>query len=180
MTHLFNSIRGAIALALVTSSNAALAQAVNPNGFPSGAHFNLNIHGKKADYNCTPVVYDTNGIPVYGNGIFVPETGQDIQIVLKSGRKGGKASDLYQEFQVTDACAPAFDGSPAVVELPPNANGYRVYARALAKPGGSATLTYGGSLFSAVDEYGNDLVDLGLVTSGGVASPGESLGAKQG
>ncbi|UCG12245.1 MAG: hypothetical protein JSU72_17365, partial [Deltaproteobacteria bacterium] len=22
------------------------------NGFPSGPHFNLNIHGKKFDYNC--------------------------------------------------------------------------------------------------------------------------------
>ena len=27
-------------------------QAVNPNGFPSGEHFNLNIHGKKLDFNC--------------------------------------------------------------------------------------------------------------------------------
>jgi hypothetical protein len=175
MKNLSNSLRCAIALALATSSSCALAQLVNPNGFPSGPHYNLNIHGKKAEYNCTPVVYDAYGNPVYGNSVFVPEFGEDIQILMKSGRKGGKASELYQEFRATDACAPAFDGDPIEIELPPNENGYRAYARALAKPGGTATFTYGGSLFSAQDEYGNDLVDLGLVTPGGVASTGESL-----
>lgn len=29
----------------------------NPNGFPSGPHFNLNIHGKKADSTCPPKEY---------------------------------------------------------------------------------------------------------------------------
>jgi hypothetical protein len=168
------SKRGAILLTFAIASTCAFAQLANPNGFPSGAHYNLNIHGKKADYNCTKVVYDEAGNPVYGNSIFVPESGQGIQILIKSGKKGGKGSELYQSFQATDACA-VFDGSPAVVELPPNENGYRVYARALAKPGGNATLTYGGSLFSAVDEYGNNLLDLGLVTSAGVASTGQAL-----
>lgn len=175
MKHLCNTIRGAIVLALATGTTCALAQTiVNPNGFPSGAHYNLNIHGKKADYNCTPVVYDSAGNPVYGNSIFVPESGQGIQILIKSGKKGGRATDLYQEFRVTDACA-VFDKSPAVLELPPNENGYRVYARALAKPGGSATLRYGGSLFSAQDEYGNNLVDLGLITPTGVTPTGQAM-----
>jgi len=173
--NLSNSIRGTVALALIASSTCVLAQAVNPNGFPSGPHYNLNLIGKKLDYNCTPVVYDENGDPVYGNVIFVPVIGEGIQILIKSGKKHGKASELYQAFAVTDACAPWFDGNPAVVELPPNENGYRVYARALATPGGTATLMYGGSLFSAIDEYGNDLIDLGLVTSTGVASPGEKV-----
>jgi hypothetical protein len=35
------------------------------NGFPSGMHFNLNIHGKKADYNCD----STAG----GNSVFIDE-----------------------------------------------------------------------------------------------------------
>jgi len=175
MKILCTPVRRVILVALLTGSVSALAQTVNPNGFPSGEHYNLNIIGKKADYNCTPLEYDQYGHPVYGNVIFVPETGQDIQIVIKSGKKGGSASTLYQQFRVTDACAPAFDGTPAVLELPPNANGYRVYARALAKPGGTATLTYGGSLFSAVDESGNNLVDLGLITSGGVGSTGETV-----
>jgi hypothetical protein len=26
---------------------------VNPNGFPSGEHYNLNLNAKKSDYNCT-------------------------------------------------------------------------------------------------------------------------------
>lgn len=179
MKELCNSVRRALVLALAFGSTCAFAQVVNPNGFPSGEHFNLNIHGKKADYNCTPVVYESAGNPIYGNSIFVPETGQGIQILIKSGRKGGKATDLYQNFAVTDACS-VFDGSPAVVELPPNENGYRVYARALAKPGGAATLSYGGSLFSAVDEYGNNLVDLGLITGAGVAAPGQPLQRSKG
>lgn len=177
MKNLCKAVPSAIVLALLGAAPSALAQTVNPNGFPSGDHYNLNIIGKNLDYNCTPVEYDAYGNPVYGNVIFVPETGDGIQIVIKSGsaKSGGKASQIYTEFRVTDACAPWFDGTPAVVELPPSANGYHVYARALAKPGGSTTLTYGGSLFSAVDEYGNDLVDLGLVTGNSVASTGEPL-----
>ena len=34
------------------------------NGFPSGPHFNLNIHGKKIDYICDPTAE--------GNSIFIP------------------------------------------------------------------------------------------------------------
>ncbi len=169
------SNRGVIVSALLTGSVCAWAQTVNPNGFPSGPHYNLNLIGKKADYNCTPVQIDEYGNPVYGNVVFLPETGQDIQILIKSGRKGGKASELYTEFRVTDACA-GFDGNPAVVELPPNGKGYRVYARALAKPVGTDwTLSYGGSLFSAQDEYGNDLIDLGLVTPDGTGVTGEPV-----
>lgn len=174
-------VRGSILLALLTGSAGAQAQAVNPNGFPSGPHYNLNIIGKKADYSCTPVQVDEFGNLVYGNVIFVPEIGQGIQIVMKSGKKGGKASVLYPELRVTDACA-GFDGDPAVLELPPSEKGYRVYARALAKPVEHSywSISYSGSLFSAQDEYGNELVDLGLVTSGGVASPGETVNRTKG
>jgi hypothetical protein len=37
------------------------------NGYPSGPHFNLNIHGKKAGYTCDP----TPG----GNSVFILEYG---------------------------------------------------------------------------------------------------------
>ena len=169
------TVSSVIMLALLTGSASVLAQDENPNGFPSGAHYNLNIIGKKMGYSCTtPEPYlDETGTLVYGNVIFVPESGRDIQIVMKSGsaRKGGKASSSYPVFRVTDACAPPFDNDAAEVELPPNANGYRVYARALAKPVADWTISYSGSLFSAQDEYGNDLIDLGLVTSGSVVGP---------
>jgi hypothetical protein len=93
---------------------------VNPNGFPSGPHYNLNIHGKKAEFNCPEQEYyleitgcpvvgcgiysqnelvkdcpdgytcDSTDIPIYGNSIFVPEDGQGIEIYMQSGKKGGK------------------------------------------------------------------------------------------
>ena len=172
-TTLIASAAVLVSLALPETSHG---QIVNPNGFPSGPHFNLNIIGKKGDYNCTPVVYDEGGLPVYGNVIFVPEDGDGIQIVMTSGKKGGKGTQNFaDELQVTDACA-GFDGNPAVLQLPPNENGYRVYARALAKPVGTDwTISYGGTLFSAQDEFGNDLVDLGLITDNGVASTGETV-----
>ncbi len=168
-------VRGATGMALLIGSTL-LAQTVKPNGFPSGAHYNLNIIGKKLDYQCAPATPDPlTGL--YGNVVFVPENGEGIQILIKSGRmKGGKTVVPYTELQVIDCCAAAFDGTPAVVELPPSENGYRVYARALAKPVGTDwKITYGGSLFSAKDEAGNDLIDLGLITGNAVGSTGETL-----
>ncbi len=177
MYQIHQNVRGAIVLALVAGAATLSAQNLNPNGFPSGAHYNLNIIGKKADYNCAPAQPDPlTGL--YGNVVFIPETGllpTDGQIVIKSGRKTAKNTTLYPDLQVTDTCSPGFDGTPAVVELPPSDTGYWVYARALAKPGGSNTLSYSGALFSAIDEYGNDLVYLGLVTSSGVALPSQDL-----
>ena len=79
---------------------------VNPNGFPSGEHYNLNIHGKKAEFTCPEQEYylevtvacegheigdlveecpescscGPTNFPIYGNSIFVPEDGQGIKI----------------------------------------------------------------------------------------------------
>jgi len=68
------------------------------NGFPSGPHYNLNIIGKKDLFTCPPQELDTNGAPIYGNVIFVPEMTngnpavQDpTQIVFESGLKGPRA-----------------------------------------------------------------------------------------
>ena len=93
---------------------------VNPNGFPSGPHYNLNIHGKKAEYTCPELKYYMEitacpgggcgeykveqivetcpdgfecietSDPIYGNSIFVPENGDGIQIYMQSGKVGGK------------------------------------------------------------------------------------------
>jgi hypothetical protein len=87
------------------------------NGFPSGPHFNLNIHGKMDDYHCDP----TSG----GNSVFVPEYG-DSEIDFIQNKRSGVTGLL-----VHDKCA-TFDGDPALVQLP--AGEYQVYARILAKP----------------------------------------------
>ena len=47
-------------------------QTVNPNGFPSGDHYNLNIIGKKSGFNCPGQQYDLSGNLVSGNVIYVP------------------------------------------------------------------------------------------------------------
>ena len=46
---------------LILSFDSAYAvkpgEDVNPNGFPSGPHYNLNIHGKKDGFNCPEQQY---------------------------------------------------------------------------------------------------------------------------
>lgn len=90
------------------------------NGYPSGAHFNLNIHGKKDDYNCDP----SPG----GNSVFISEYGQStLQYV------SNKKSSLT-ELTALDRCAESFDGDPAKVQIPSEPEGYYVFARVRAKP----------------------------------------------
>ena len=102
------------------------------NGFPSGQHFNLNIHGKDPE---TFACNDTAG----GRSVFVAEYGAStIQYV--SNKKGS----VY-ELTVLDPCAmpdPYGDGVAKVQlpyqvlvdETPTPAGGYYVFARILAKP----------------------------------------------
>jgi regulator of sigma D len=95
------------------------------NGFPSGPHFNLNIHGKNPDYTCDP--------EPGGGSVFVPEYDSlipdydysEIQIIQN------KKSSI-SELTVHDKCAEAFDGDAIQVQLPKGH--YQVYARILAKP----------------------------------------------
>lgn len=105
------------------------------NGFPSGAHYNLNIHGKKADYVGDP----TPG----GKSVFVLEycgldqdgvPTQHIQYVTNN-----KAS--LDTLTVLDPLTEAFDGTPAKVQLPYEASGYYVFARILGKPNNGKTST---------------------------------------
>ncbi len=90
------------------------------NGFPSGAHFNLNIHGKKASF--------TGDSTPGGNSVFILEYGEStIQYV--SNKKSS-----VTELTVLDPLAEAFDGDPAKVQLPSEQQGYYVFGRILAKP----------------------------------------------
>lgn len=140
------------------------------NGFPSGEHFNLNIHGKKTDYQCD----SSSG----GGSVFVPEYGQsEIQYVMN------KKSSVA-ELTVWDKCA-GFDGDPAKVQLPKGE--YQVYARILAKPGKPHTEENRSVIFypklidacndnesAPIDGFGDfidcedeSLVGLGVVTANG-------------
>ena len=146
---------------------------VNPNGFPSGPHYNLNIIGKKAEFTCPAQEYDEFGNPIYGNVVFVPENGQGIQILMQSGK--GKKVEAITELQAIDPCTAAFDEDAAIIQLPKNENGYKVYARALATPTANPYMTISPELVLVEDEYGNNLIELGLVTDGGFQKPGETF-----
>ena len=153
----------------------ALAQgpATNPNGFPSGDHYNLNIIGKNSSFACPAQEFDDAGNPIYGNVVFVPEYGTG-DILLKSG--SGRKSAIATTLQVTDPCVTAIDGDPAEVLIPAAADGYWVYARALGKltdnqymrlePG---MVTVSPEVEHASTEADSELY-LGYVTSNGFSS----------
>ncbi len=171
-----------IGTVLLLLTGIAYAQKSAPNdnnGFPSGPHYNLNIIGKKATFACNPdpEIDPNTGLPIYGNVVFVPESGNDTQIMLISGSTKGKTASTFTELRVIDPCA-GFDESPAQVQLPPNAAGYRVYARALAKPTSdpsTPTMTLTPGLAFVEDETSTDLVYIGLVTPNGFVSAYQEL-----
>jgi len=136
---------------------------VNPNGFPSGPHFNLNIIGKKDAFICPLPEYDQYGNQIYGNVIFVPENGSNIKILMESGAKGPKNAQSITELQVTDWCSGFGTNDSATLRLPKNENGYRVYARALAKPTYDPTMEITPELVYTQDELEADLIFLGTL-----------------
>jgi len=101
------------------------------NGYPSGPHFNLNIHGKNESFYCNPADWIEGG-----NSVFIDEYGTaTLQLLIN------KKSNLT-ELSVLQGCA--IDGGTATVQLPwkimtddeglKNANGYFMYARIRGKP----------------------------------------------
>jgi hypothetical protein len=168
----------------------------NGNNYPSGAHFNLNIHGKKDDYACAEPKFQwtitggpdatrvgtvveaeacpegytcTKGDQVFGNVINVPRVGSDIRILMESGSKGPKGKPAATELEVTDWCSADLDSDDASLRLPKDPDGYMVMARITGKPGDGdgASVTVNGCLAGASDEAGNDMVMLGLVNTDG-------------
>jgi hypothetical protein len=153
---------------MVGSSTATKpGEDVNPNGFPSGEHYNLNIIGKKAEFTCPDQEYDEYGDPVYGNVIFIPEGGEDIQILMQSGK--GKKAAAIPDLQVIDPCA--FGSNAAIMQLPKNELGYRVYARALATPSQNPFIEITPDLVMVEDDEGNELLYLGEITPTGLETP---------
>ena len=106
-------------------SNGTKDVIARSNGFPSGDHYNLNIHGKKAGYVGDP----TPG----GKSVFILEYNtpeypvSTIQYVTNK-----KASQ--ETLTVLDPLAEPFDADPAKVQLPYEADGYYVFGRILGKP----------------------------------------------
>lgn len=166
---------GGIFLLSGTAMATKPGQDVNPNGFPSGTHYNLNIHGKKDGFTCPDVKLDEFGDPEYGKSIFVPEDGVGIEIMMQSGSGKGKKTEAITDLKAIDPCSAPIDKDPAVIQIPANPNGYRVYARALAKPTDDPSMTVTPELVAVEDEYGNDLLYLGLVTSDGFTTSTETF-----
>ena len=180
LTVAFSMLTAAATLGLDTDimANAAKSQKVieYSNGYPSGAHDNLNIHGKDANYNC-------NSSPG-GKSVFILKNG-DSTIQYVSNKKSS-VTDLV----ANDPCASAFDGDPVEVQLPSEKQGYYVFARVPSNhqnTGGQSSLIMVpdpnieacndtevgnpdfGDLTSCPDDPSNeDLLALGLITSNGV------------
>jgi hypothetical protein len=167
-----------LALVVTPASATKPGEDVNPNGFPSGEHHNLNIIGKKPEFTCPDQEYDEFGNPIYGNVVFVPQNGEGIQILMQSGK--GKKAAAIPTLQVIDPCTSAFDGNEAVLQLPKNEAGYDVYARPLATPTDNPDMNIMPDLIAVEDEAGNDLIYLGLVTDNGFETPYVSFTRKKG
>jgi hypothetical protein len=145
-----------------TAFSVKPGEEVNPNGFPSGEHYNLILNAKKSDYNCTPVVYD-EGAEVYGKVIFIPQYTQDfdgkVGILMESGKNGPKSAPDAATLEVIDQCA-GFDGNPAILRLPKSEYGYDVYLRAKGKPTDEEMEIFG-KLQYVEDENHTPLIFLG-------------------
>jgi hypothetical protein len=95
------------------------------NGYPSGAHENLNIHGKAPGENGTFSCATSDG----GRSIFIGEEGEStIEYVWN------KKAASVTELTVLDSCAEPFDGNAARVQLPYEQEGYYVFYRLRGKP----------------------------------------------
>jgi len=142
----------------VSTAMAAKQQNViaRSNGFPSGEHFNLNIHGK--DWTTCQATADNGG------SVFVPEYGEaTIQYVTNKKSSVGNLT-------VLDPCAGfSGDNDVAQVQLPYEALGYHVFGRILAKPNNgsgdseSSVILYPNVIRQACNDTGDP--DFGEYTS---------------
>ncbi len=135
------------------------------NGFPSGQHFNLNIHGK--DWGTCNAVQE--GDLSWGNSIFIPEYGgATLQYVSNK-----KAS--LTELTVRDPCS-GFDGERDVAKIqlpykvlvedvPTPAEGFYVFGRIHGKPNNgdtepvSSIILYPNVVMEACNDSGLDPTD---------------------
>lgn len=100
------------------------------NGYPSGYHHNLNVHGEDPTktIDCTP---DPDGNSVWVANADDPNT-TDVEENMENTIQyfsNSKKNNRHSDYAVTDKCAEAFDGDPARVRIPYDSEGYYVYAR---------------------------------------------------
>jgi hypothetical protein len=126
------------------------------------------------EFICPDQEYDEYGDPMYGKVIFIPEGGEDIQILMQSGK--GKKAAAIPDLQVIDPCA--FGSNAAVMQLPKNDAGYRVYARALATPTYDPFMEITPDLVMVEDDAGNTLFYLGDITPTGLETPYQIIRTK--
>ena len=181
LTVAFSMLTAAATISIDTDimANAAKPQKVieYSNGYPSGAHYNLNIHGKD------PTTYNCDSTPG-GNSVFIDEQGEST-IKYISNKKSS-----VTELVAKDPCAEAFDNDPVEVQIPKEDEGYYVFGRVPGNhqnTGGESSLIMVpnpnieacndteegnpdfGDLTSCPDDPLNeDLLALGLITSNGV------------
>jgi len=136
MTHKAGVFTVFVVLSMITAGVYAtnFADAAKPqkvidwsNGFPSGEHSTMNIHGKKMGYNCDNSL---EGTELYGASVFVQLYGSsEINIV------SNKRSSIT-EGKAIDPCADPFGTGnnidPALYQLPTGE--HQVYWRILGTP----------------------------------------------
>ncbi|MFC2063039.1 hypothetical protein ACFLS8_03765 [Chloroflexota bacterium] len=154
------------------------------NGFPSGLHFNLNIHGKNPETFVWQDEWD--GVTPYtGNSVFIAEYTSDYGPATIKYISDKRFNGLY-ELQVTDPIAmpdPYGDDDGAEVKIPwhvmtdegqeVNVSGYYVFARILGKPNNgkpkngdpspSSMILYPNVVVGAENDS-NSTMPLGLIT----------------
>ena len=103
------------------------------NGFPSGEHGTINIHGKKLDpfFNCD----NSDAAKPFGSSIFVPITTTEDEPAEINFVSNKRASG-FNILQVLDPCTDPFGNTgpldPALIQL--EAKEMQVYWRILGKP----------------------------------------------
>ncbi len=100
------------------------------NGFPSGPHFNLNIHGKKTSFVADPTSTGGHSVFTLEYSPLDDDTEKPTQHIQYVSNKKSSATELT----VLDKYTEAFDEDPALVQLPREPLGYYVFARILGKP----------------------------------------------
>lgn len=137
MTHKAGVFTVFVVLSMITAGVYAtnFADAAKPqkaidwsNGFPSGEHSTMNIHGKKMGYNCDNSL---EGKELYGASIFVQLYG-DSEINIVSNKRSS-----ITEGKAIDPCAAPFgqpgnNNDPALYQLPTGE--HQVYWRILGTP----------------------------------------------
>jgi len=118
------------------AGNKGMDVIAKSNGFPSGPHFNLNIHGKDPlTFTCPD---DDPLFEGWGSSVFISDNTEDTKIYYLTNKKGN-----VDVLTVIDGCG-VFDGE-VKVQLPaipknvsdPGLQGYHVFARILGKPNNS-------------------------------------------